>query len=100
MYEARDILTGIVSPISDPPTSSQMFSLRTSGYVFGPNQEVLRLDMSGMLRECAHGLPCRYYCGGLADKKCTQREFPRCGMADGACLLTNVPCNSFCKGSG
>ena len=90
-------LDGCWEPILDPPSKMQLLRLRQAGYFIGPNEEVMRLDCHGMLRECANGLPCRYYCCGVADGKCKQIELPSCGVSDGACLFTNKPCNSQCK---
>jgi hypothetical protein len=90
-------LDKIREDIADPPTKKQLQLLRFNGYCIGPNQEVRRLDCAGMLRECYNGLPCYWRCGGLADGKCKQIEFPSCGVADGACMLTGEPCNKYCE---
>ena len=64
-------------------TDRQYLCLRSSGYVIGPNDELLMLDQFGKLRECAYGIPCRYLCGGLADGKCSQHPFPKDGVPTG-----------------
>ncbi len=92
----RDMIN---KPLADPPTSGQLLNLRINGYVIGPNQEVLKIDCHGMLRECLHGIPCRHSCCGLADGKCTQRPFPSCGVPDGTCSLSDKPCFNYCKES-
>lgn len=88
---------GCWEPILDPPSMMQLLYLRQAGYFIGPNQEVMKADVDGMLRECYMGLPCTYFCGGLANGKCKQIEFPSCGVADGACMFTGKPCNNHCK---
>ena len=97
-FAARPLLDGPCMPLADPPTAQQLHSLKVHGYFIGPDQEVLRCDMFGMLRECVHGIPCTYDCQGWTSGRCSQRPFPKCGVADGACLLTGKLCNSSCKG--
>ncbi len=97
-YEARSLFDWEPrEELADPPTLKQLYALKVRGFIIGPNQEVLRPAMTGNLRECVHGIPCTYYCQGWADEKCKEIPFPVCGIADGACLLTNKPCNSSCK---
>lgn len=86
-------------PIADPPTKWQLQQLRYDGIIIGPEQQVYRVDFTGKLRECAHGVPCRYECGGLDNGSCTQQEVPKCGVPDGACMLTREPCHSGCSHS-
>ncbi len=94
VFEARD-RNDVRNPILSPPSAQQMQSLRFAGFIIGPNEEILRI-VGGNLRECVNGIPCTYFCNGFSEGKCVERGFPICGVADGACLLTHEPCNSFC----
>lgn len=93
-FEARDLLTDTRSEII--PTSSQLHALRCRGFIIGKDGALLRIDSSGKLRECIHGIPCTHYCNGLHDGKCLNYEMPKCGIADGACLYNKEPCNKDC----
>lgn len=42
-------LDGINKPLADPPTSSQILSLRFNNYVIGPDQHVYRICVPGVL---------------------------------------------------
>lgn len=94
-FEARSLLTGICNDIV--PTDNQLYALRCRGFVIGKDMVVLRYTTSGHLRECLYGIPCTYYCNGLTSGVCKNIESPSCGIANGACLFNNSPCNSYCK---
>lgn len=93
-FKAKDILTGRYLPLANPPTPSQLHSLRLEGIILGPDQEVLRYSFTGKLRECVHGIPCRYECGGFMSGACKEKPAPDCGI--GECLLLGKPCHSSC----
>lgn len=99
MHAAREFITDKRTPLADPPTLQQLYALRRrESIVIGPDMEVLRFDMFGKLRVCAYGIPCTYDCGGMFGQKvCKWVETPECGVADGACMLTNRPCHQHCK---
>lgn len=84
--------------LGDVPTEQQLLAMRIrKGIVIGPNQEVLRIDQEGKLRECKNGIPCAYYCVGVADGQCTQRPCPPCNIPEGTCKLSEEPCHSYCR---
>jgi hypothetical protein len=99
MHAAREFITDKRTPLADPPTLQQLYAMRRrDGIVIGPGMEVLRFDMFGKLRVCAHGIPCDYECSGMFEqKKCNWVDTPDCNVADGACMLTKKPCCDSCK---